>query len=163
MEAVKPLLSEVGATLTLSDVPVMVGERHYLQIVAKLTCIETGDYIENTAVAMEPHEQKGMAPAQISGATSSYARKYCLNALFCIDDTKDADSEKSATKPRINKKQMQESVSAILAGLEEGDALGVKEVVHELTDDEQSFIWQQFDTAQKSAIKALIHSLTVTK
>jgi chemotaxis methyl-accepting protein methylase len=105
-----------------------------------------------------------MDDAQITGATSSYARKYALNGLLAIDDTKDADtdenrnqSEKKGSGKRINKQQMQKVTQDMLTHIENKDALGMREVVDELTVEEQEFIWSQFDTKQKSAIKDLIH------
>jgi hypothetical protein len=97
-EAVKPLLSQVKATLTVSDEPVAIGDRVYLKSTATLTDAEdTAQTITNIAYARESATKKGMDESQITGATSSYARKYCLNGLFCIDDNKDADSMPPAT------------------------------------------------------------------
>ncbi len=93
VEAVKPLLSQVKAALTISDEPVIIGDRIYIKAVAILTnAEEPTQTVVNTAYARESLTKKGMDDSQITGATSSYARKYCLNGLFCIDDNKDADS-----------------------------------------------------------------------
>ena len=92
LKAVKPILSKVGMTLTISDEITQVADRIYVTATATLTDIETGQAIEAVASARESLEKKGMDSAQITGAASSYARKYCLNGLFCIDDTKDADT-----------------------------------------------------------------------
>jgi hypothetical protein len=89
LEAVKPFLQ--GMVLTISDDIVMIGERIYVKATARIT---DGDkFILNTAFARESLEKKGMDSAQVTGAASSYARKYALNGLFCIDDTKDADTK----------------------------------------------------------------------
>ena len=88
LEAVKPHLE--GLTLTLSDEIVNLGDRYYVKATAKLS--NGTDNIENTAFAREAQEKKGMDESQITGAASSYARKYALNGLFAIDDTKDADT-----------------------------------------------------------------------
>ena len=88
LEAVKPLLN--NATLVINDEMVVIGERYYIKATATLT--EADKSISATAYAREPEEKKGMDSAQITGATSSYARKYALNGLFLIDDTKDADT-----------------------------------------------------------------------
>ncbi len=88
LEAVKPLLN--NATLVINDEMVVIGERYYIKATATLT--EEDKSISATAYAREPEEKKGMDSAQITGATSSYARKYALNGLFLIDDTKDADT-----------------------------------------------------------------------
>ncbi len=88
LEAVKPLLGT--AVLIITDEIVLIGDRHYVKATAVLT---DGDkQATSTAYAREPLDKKGMDLSQITGATSSYARKYALNGLFCIDDTKDADS-----------------------------------------------------------------------
>jgi len=91
LEAVKPLLGG-KLFLTLSDKIVLIGERYYIEATAKLS--NGKDFIEVPAYARESLERKGMDDSQITGATSSYARKYALNGLFAIDDTKDSDVEK---------------------------------------------------------------------
>lgn len=91
-EAVKPLLADVKATLTVSDEPVIIGDRVYIKSTAVLTDTEGSRLaISNVAYAREPSTKKGSDESQITGAASSYARKYCLNGLFCIDDNKDTD------------------------------------------------------------------------
>ena len=92
LKAVKPILHKVGMTLTISDEITQVADRVYVTATATLTDVDTGQAIETVASARESMDKKGMDSAQITGAASSYARKYCLNGLFCIDDTKDADS-----------------------------------------------------------------------
>ena len=89
-EAVKPLLKEVGLTLRMNDELVQVGERYYIKATAILS--DGNTTIENTAFAREEETKKGMDGSQITGASSSYARKYALNGLFLIDDVKDSDS-----------------------------------------------------------------------
>lgn len=90
LEAVKPLLAEKGLVLIVGDEMVMLGDRFYVKSTASIT---DGEHeITNTAYARESLEKKGMDSSQITGATSSYARKYALNGLLCIDDTKDADA-----------------------------------------------------------------------
>ena len=93
LESVKPLLDKYNCTLKISDELVNIGERYYIKATATLINIEKYDMIENTAFAREEESKKGMDGSQITGATSSYCRKYCLNGLFLIDDTKDADTE----------------------------------------------------------------------
>ncbi len=108
VESVKPLLEKFGATLMLSDEVVEVGGRVYVKATAKLGDTETDEFIETTAYAREAEVKKGMDEAQITGSASSYSRKYALNGLLCIDDTKDPDatndhgkSKPVARKPRI--------------------------------------------------------------
>jgi hypothetical protein len=90
LEAVKPLLRDNGCYLTITDEVVSIGDRYYVKAIATLTDGE--EKIEVSALAREEETKKGMDASQVTGATSSYARKYALNGLFCIDDTKDADS-----------------------------------------------------------------------
>lgn len=91
MEAVKPLLKEVNCTLTVSDDIVQVSDRIYVKATATLRT-PSGEQFTNSAFAREPLSKKGQDESQVTGAASSYARKYALNGLFCIDDTKDADA-----------------------------------------------------------------------
>ena len=93
LEAVKPILAKVGATLVVGDELLIMGERYYIKAVATFMDAETGDKVTNTAYAREEETKKGMDGSQITGTASSYARKYCLNGLFLIDDTKDADTD----------------------------------------------------------------------
>lgn len=89
LEAVKPLCAKHDVVPLLSDEIVMIGERYYVKSIAKIT--DGKDEITTTAFARESFDKKGMDESQITGSASSYARKYALNGLFCIDDTKDAD------------------------------------------------------------------------
>ena len=90
-EALKPFEKEYGVTVTLSDEIVEVGGRVYVKATATITDAE--ESISVTAYAREALDKKGMDDAQVTGATSSYARKYALNGLFLLDDTKDVDTE----------------------------------------------------------------------
>lgn len=90
LEAVKPLLKERGAVLTISDEMDCIGGRCYVRASARFHY--NGEVIETAAFAREAETKKGYDEAQITGAASSYARKYALNGMFCIDDTKDADA-----------------------------------------------------------------------
>lgn len=91
LEAVKPLLFSQSCTLTISDEIVMIGTRYYVRATATIKNAN-GETETTTAYAREDESKKGMDASQITGSTSSYARKYALNGLFCIDDTKDSDS-----------------------------------------------------------------------
>lgn len=93
VEAVKPLCHARGVVLTMYDDVVEYGNRFYIKAHVLLVDVESGENIERTAVAREPDSKKGMDESQVTGASSSYARKYALNGLFCIDDTKDADTD----------------------------------------------------------------------
>lgn len=91
LEAVKPLLGKYDALLTLSDEIIEVGGRIYVKATASFQSVDDTVFI--SAYAREPDEKKGMDDSQITGTASSYARKYALNGLFLIDDTKDADTD----------------------------------------------------------------------
>lgn len=97
LEGVKPLLKEHNLALLIDDEIVQIGERYYVKATAKIT--DGREIVSATAYAREPDTKKGMDESQITGATSSYARKYALNALLCIDDTKDADTMDNSKKP----------------------------------------------------------------
>ena len=107
LEAVKPLLKEYKCHLTISDEMVVLGDRYYVKATATLA--KEGESISITAYAREEENKKGMDASQITGSTSSYARKYALNGLFCIDDTKDSDytnthgkeTKEKAVNPKI--------------------------------------------------------------
>jgi hypothetical protein len=111
LEAVKPLLGT--ATLVLNDEIVMLGDRFYVKATAILT--DGGEHWAVSAYARESAEKKGMDSAQLTGATSSYARKYALSGLFCIDDNKDADSNGNGHKAVITDAQKSQIVD-MLAG-----------------------------------------------
>lgn len=96
LEAVKPLLKKNKVALTLSDDMVCIGDRFYIKATATLSDGE--EQVSTTAFARESLDKKGMDSSQITGACSSYARKYALNGLFCIDDVKDADTMDNRSK-----------------------------------------------------------------
>ena len=91
LEAVKPLLGKHNCILNISDQIEMVGDRFYVKATATIINSE-GKSVTTTAFAREQESKAGMDMSQLTGSTSSYARKYALNGLFCIDDTKDADT-----------------------------------------------------------------------
>ena len=97
IQEVKPLLKAVKAALVVGDELVLIGDRYYIKATARFIDCESGETVENTAYAREEQEKKGMDVSQVTGSTSSYARKYALNGLFCIDDVKDADNQNNAS------------------------------------------------------------------
>lgn len=113
LEAVKPLANNYGLVPKLSDEPVMIGDWHYIKATASIKDVKTGEEEIATAYAREPLAKKGMDESQITGTASSYARKYAMNGLYQIDDTKDADTDeytdqvKQATPKPITKTQQQ--------------------------------------------------------
>lgn len=120
LEAVKPLCAKHGCELTLSDEIVYLGERYYIKATARLEK-EGCSPVTVTAYAREAENKKGMDESQITGTASSYARKYALNGLFCIDDTKDADTDayrqqqegKKKSAPKMSKDELMDKVVAL--------------------------------------------------
>jgi len=92
LEALKPLLLREKIIIQLSDDLVQIGDRFYIKATATLIDVESGEKHSTTAFAREELSKKGMDGSQITGASSSYARKYALNGLLAIDDTKDSDT-----------------------------------------------------------------------
>ena len=105
LEAVKPICNKNSVVLNLSDTVEMVGSRVYVKATAKLIDIDSKEELESTAFAREAETKKGMDDSQITGTASSYARKYALNGLLNIDDTKDADTNEYKNQQREPAKQ----------------------------------------------------------
>ena len=93
LEAAKPINKKYGLVLLLTDKPVCIGQRYYIEATARLYDTESDLFLEATASAREADTKKGMDDSQVTGTASSYARKYALNGLYNIDDTKDADTD----------------------------------------------------------------------
>jgi len=118
-EALKPLLKKHNVSLTLSDDLQVVGERYYIKSTATLRCNETKEEVIITSFAREEEAKKGMDGSQVTGASSSYARKYALNGLFLIDDTKDSDATNvgvEAPKPKLEETRFVKALENIKAG-----------------------------------------------
>ena len=105
LEAIKPLCLKYGAVVLIDDYVAQVGERFYVKAKASLIDIDTQEEVYACAYARESENKKGMDSAQVTGATSSYARKYALNGLFCIDDTKDVDTQEYQEKKQMYNNQ----------------------------------------------------------
>jgi len=104
-KAVKPICEECGCVLTVSNALECIGDRNYVKAIVTLVELETGEKIESTAHAREEKEKKGMDGSQITGAASSYARKYALAGLFCIDNEKDSDATNQGDFANYEKKK----------------------------------------------------------
>ena len=120
LEALKPLLLKHKAAVIINDDIVFVEGRHYVKATAKFIDAETGETVESSAFAREANDKKGQDESQLTGATSSYARKYALNGLFCIDDTKDSDAtnthgKEAPTKASNQSKQNTPTRSKVLS------------------------------------------------
>lgn len=104
LEGLKPCLQKVKAVVTISDDLVLVGDRYYIKATATIFDCEGEGSVSNTAYARETESRPKMDVSQITGSASSYARKYALNGLFCIDDVKDADSRNNQKDNEEQKK-----------------------------------------------------------
>ena len=166
LEAVKPICKKYKTVLVLSDTLVNIGERYYIQATARLTDIEANKEsedtcISNTAYAREEESKKGMDGSQITGTASSYARKYALNGLFNIDDTKDADTDEFTKQQQIDDDKVidKTKVQALNKSIENA---GIKDEVVELilsqygytsTSEIQNKNYMQLVSDLKSSVK----------
>lgn len=125
LEAVKPLCAETGTVVLLSDEIINIGNRFYVKATAALIDAETQTQLTVSAYAREEEEKKGMDGSQVTGASSSYARKYALNGLFAIDDTKDSDTTNTTDVDKNAVKGKQTPLVATKEQLAEAAALGV--------------------------------------
>lgn len=117
LEAVKPLLKKLNLILRLNDELINIGDRYYIKSLVAITDIKTEASLSATAYARETENKPKMDAAQITGTASSYARKYALNGLFLIDDTKDADTDEHAkqtgAEPKAEKKATQKQIELV--------------------------------------------------
>lgn len=143
LEAVKPLLAKNNCIMTISDSIQEVAGRFYVQATATITN-EDGQSVSVQAYAREADSKSGMDASQITGSCSSYARKYALNGLFLIDDTKDADTDEqqkqTTAKPKkaVKKEENDEMKDAILADIKKMQ-----------TREDLTKIWRGYQTLQK--------------
>lgn len=153
LEAVKPILKKYKAAIVISDDLVLIGDRFYVEAIATFYDVESEASVKNTAFARESDVIKGMADSQVTGATSSYARKYALNGLLLIDDTKDADTDEYRNQQKdkderkfdkdtekLKKSTISEKDQTILRNMVEKKGLKVEQVFNkplaELTGEE---------------------------
>lgn len=113
IEAVKPILKELNVILTLSDQVEYIGNRYYIKAVATLSDCDTDQSYSVSALAREEETKKGMDAAQITGSSSSYARKYALNGLFAIDDAKDPDTNENRKETQAAKNKCNQETEHI--------------------------------------------------
>ena len=134
LEALKPLLGEVGAIVNVTDEIKLIGDRYYVEATASFIDTETGERMIAKASAREAETKKGMDDSQVTGSVSSYARKYALNGLFAIDDNKDADSTNThgkEIKPNMTPTGITEAQLKRLFAI--GNKAGIKKEVVEGT------------------------------
>jgi len=146
LQAVKPLLGD--AVILVSDEVKLIGDRYYIEATAKFIC--NGEVVENKAYAREPVVKKGMDEAQITGATSSYARKYALNGLLLIDDNKDADTQSKEDNCSVN------NMSGLIKVMGDGDDVATCEFWRSLNQEQQQLEWRKIDKATQKHLKALL-------
>lgn len=111
LEGVKPLLKKYNVNILLSDDLLPVNDEIYVVSTATLLDCESGLTIDTTAMAREAMQLKGQSPSQMTGTASSYARKYALNGLLAIDDTKDADALEPPTKQEAPKRRVRRKIT----------------------------------------------------
>lgn len=162
LEALKPLLKEQGCTLTLSDEIVLVGTRFYVKATALLTSKErVGENISVAvnAYAREEEVKKGMDSSQITGAASSYARKYALNGLFCIDDTKDADTmDNTKAEPKVVKTVEKKARPTVQRVMETLTPCQTPSQVETVWDAAMKHQWSEHETNDLNECKANVLS-----
>lgn len=154
LEAVKPIAHKHGCVVTVTDDIDKIGERYYVRAIAILTDAETGEQVQNVAYARESEEKKGMDDSQVTGTASSYARKYALNGLFAIDDTKDADTDEY-------KKQSNDNKQASEADKPQGQVNGGNDSF-KLSDGQMKRLFaiaSKSDKTKDQPVDALLHSV----
>ena len=112
LEAVKPFLKAQGCLLNCTDELQLIGDRYYIKATVTITAVEDGSQISTTAYAREELDKKGMDQSQVTGASSSYARKYALNGLLCIDNTPDSDATNTTVREENGNKKVSRKAAA---------------------------------------------------
>lgn len=151
LESVKAQLAELKVVIVLSDELVQIGDRYYIKATATLHDLD-GASISNTAYAREEENKKGMDGSQVTGASSSYARKYALNGLLAIDDTKDSDATNKGEEPEVKPDPVQDGtlLEAQQVGISlEKLAIYLKKTIGQLTNNEILTAIAQKKTAMK--------------
>lgn len=152
LEALKPVLAEYEYSIVISDSVEQVADRIYIKAEAVIYGPDLSVIAKNSAYAREPAEKKGMDSAQVTGATSSYARKYALNGLLAIDDTKDADSQKPENGKQENKYINGQQVSQIV------------DMINQYGVDETKFLqFMGVDSVEHIAIKDFNKAMSALK
>lgn len=146
VEAVKPINRAHDILLVMSDTVKEVGGRVYVEAMAMAICLSDGTSIKVTASAREAENKKGMDDSQITGAASSYARKYALNGLYAIDDTKDADTMQPEKKESKSKEPKRNWTSEIKAAKDEFELKHIfEEAWKHTTGKERDDIKKEYD------------------
>lgn len=149
LEAAKKVKGEL--VIYLSDDIHVANERIYVKATATIT--NGKESLSNTAFAREPLNKKGMDESQITGAASSYARKYALSGLLCIDDTKDADTNEHQAQQESSKNN---NDSELLTVMSEGNEFNTAEYWRSLTQEQQRYEWNTLDKESQKELKQLL-------
>ena len=148
LEAVKPLLKKNNCYLTITDEIILIGDRYYVKATAEIT--NGTEVVVTSALAREEESKKGMDSAQLTGATSSYARKYALNGLFCIDDTKDSDYNNQGDKGDKGGQESAKQVPAPVKEVKQAPNVPsipeevLKEIAEAQTNDDINKLWKKY-------------------
>lgn len=167
LEALKPLLKEVNAVVLVQDELEKIGDRYYIKATAQFIDCESGELKSNTAFAREEEVKKGMDASQVTGSTSSYARKYALNGLFCIDDVKDSDTtnkgdDKTTKKmPEKPKQQTQKTAASNEKGKEENPNMLVDQAKINVINNELERTGVKIEVILKACRKNALEEMTV--
>lgn len=165
LEAVKPLLAEYGVLMTIQDDLVNIGDRYYIKAVVTLS--KGGESMSNSGYAREDDAKKGMDGSQITGTSSSYARKYALNGLLLIDDTKDADTDEFHKVTEQGKKtaaqqpptgqpapQVQQPATTIFPDMVEAELKAEQEALSCQSSAELTALWNKYKAMSPAFTKA---------
>ena len=160
LEAVKPILKDYSYSIHLTDAIEEVGGRIYVKATVWIQDSKSAIVATATAYAREAADKKGMDDSQITGTASSYARKYALNGLLAIDDTKDADSNElheQGETGRVNKEQKQDYLATIREQIANLNHDGLRETLDELALDlsMKRAVWSDLSDEQQKVIKSL--------
>lgn len=150
LEAAKPILNKHKLTLSISDEPTLIGERYYIKATATVST-ESGETLSVNGYAREEDVKKGMDSAQVTGSTSSYARKYALNGLFLIDDTQDPDTEEYTN----------ESVNRSKAENKKPDLAKETKAEPKKADAKKTEDWDK--TLEKMAVTRLVNEVEIAE
>lgn len=156
LEALKPLLNEFKTVISLKDEIVFIEGRFYVKATVTLIDSETGEAFSTSAFAREEETKKGQDGSQITGASSSYARKYALNGLFAIDDTKDSDSTNTHGKEEHKQDRVQEFLNSREGMIERlNENLSSDKLKRMLTAYKVEELWQMTDEQLKEACEKI--------
>ena len=156
LEALKPLLNEFKTVISLKDEIVFIEGRFYVKATVTLIDSETGEAFSTSAFAREEETKKGQDGSQITGASSSYARKYALNGLFAIDDTKDSDSTNTHGKDKTEQEKVQEFLNSRDGMIEKlKENLSSDKLKRTLEAFKVEELWQMTDEQLKEACQKI--------